>query len=623
MAIQDYLTLSHLRKAVATITQRISKTENELTRGFNQINSRITNLPQPDWNASEGNNGYIKNRTHYIEKGENVIINPQIFEADSSGKAQLFFSSDIHSTLLKAENVTITYNGEPFESSSFYGYFSADDWELNVSRYNGVNFTFFTESFPKYFVLGITINNVTAYKKLDSQYLDGALPSKGVKDYSESFNSNNMAIGEYSHAEGSFSIANGNCSHAENSSFAHGASSHSEGEEHSFSISISGEAGATTFTYTQNLVEDCTGTVARYYPSSLDICAYILVVSHDMVNKTITFESPLSYQAINNEYIGFYTGATGDYSHSEGGSTISSGMYSHSEGYSTKALGNSSHSEGSVTKAIGSYSHAEGNHTVAEGFDSHSEGMYTSAIGRASHVENGFVNDGNHGLSLIGDAGATTYTVNKIYGINPSRSLLHFYVSGSEVIGETFSSTGRLNTITLSNTLNKYNKVEAGRFWEVYGNIASGASSHAEGYLTEAAGDYSHSEGVHTIAAGLRQHVQGVHNVKDTQNKYAHIVGNGTDTNPSNAHTLDWSGNGWYAGKLTVGVSPTDDMDVATKQYVDNAVGSGGGSGGSSTLVGLTDTSVSSPTNGQVLMYNSSTGKWENTSLPIYNGGVS
>lgn len=37
-----------------------------------------------------------------------------------------------------------------------------------------------------------------------------------------------------------------------------------------------------------------------------------------------------------------------------------------------------------------------------------------------------------------------------------------------------------------------------------------------------------------------------------------------------------------------------------------------GGGGGSSTLSGLSDVSVSSPTNGQVLKYNSTTSKWEN-----------
>ena len=53
--------------------------------------------------------------------------------------------------------------------------------------------------------------------------------------------------------------------------------------------------------------------------------------------------------------------------------------------------------------------------------------------------------------------------------------------------------------------------------------------------------------------------------------KYVFIVGNGYEAGgTSNAHTLDWQGNGWYAGKLTVGSAPTNNMDVATKQYVDN-----------------------------------------------------
>ena len=54
-----------------------------------------------------------------------------------------------------------------------------------------------------------------------------------------------------------------------------------------------------------------------------------------------------------------------------------------------------------------------------------------------------------------------------------------------------------------------------------------------------------------------------------------------------------------------------------TNQYI-SALGknsSGGGGGGSSTLADLLDVAISSPTNGQVLMYNASTNKW-------YNGTV-
>ena len=94
---------------------------------------------------------------------------------------------------------------------------------------------------------------------------------------------------------------------------------------------------------------------------------------------------------------------------------------------------------------------------------------------------------------------------------------------------------------------------------------ASGTSSHAEGQDTTASGDISHAEGWDVIASGTGshaegygtkassgfQHVQGKYNIEDSSNTYAHIVGNGTAiTARSNAHTLDWSGNAWYAGSV-------------------------------------------------------------------------
>ena len=81
--------------------------------------------------------------------------------------------------------------------------------------------------------------------------------------------------------------------------------------------------------------------------------------------------------------------------------------------------------------------------------------------------------------------------------------------------------------------------------------IASGNYSHAEGGGSEATGIYSHAEGYMTRALGVSQHAQGKHNIEDSLSIYAHIVGNGTsDTNRSNAHTLDWSGNAWFAGTV-------------------------------------------------------------------------
>lgn len=104
--------------------------------------------------------------------------------------------------------------------------------------------------------------------------------------------------------------------------------------------------------------------------------------------------------------------------------------------------------------------------------------------------------------------------------------------------------------------------------------FATGDCSHAEGYLSQASGGYSHAEGASTLASSNYQHVQGKNNIEDANSVYAHIVGNGTaDDARSNAHTLDWSGNAWFAGDIRVGGSSYSDSNakvIATQEYVDN-----------------------------------------------------
>lgn len=125
--------------------------------------------------------------------------------------------------------------------------------------------------------------------------------------------------------------------------------------------------------------------------------------------------------------------------------------------------------------------------------------------------------------------------------------------------------TGSISVGRKADTLVGVNSVAIGAHLE-----ASGKYSIAEGYMTEASGNQSHAEGHATIAASTCQHVQGKYNIADNLNKYVHIIGNGTNTTRSNAHTVDWKGNGWYAGKLTQEGVPTNDKDLTTKKYVDD-----------------------------------------------------
>lgn len=186
------------------------------------------------------------------------------------------------------------------------------------------------------------------------------------------------------------------------------------------------------------------------------------------------------------------------------------GAFSSSFGLTCKASGDKSHAEGDGTTALGECSHAEGDNTTAVGDCSHAEGSGTQASGNCSHAEGGGT-----------------------------------VASGSKSHAEGTSTA------------------------------APGDSSHSEGKYTGAPGNCSHAEGYNTKASSDYQHVQGKFNIEDAANKYAHIVGNGEDSdNRANAHTLDWKGNAWYAGKLSQEGTPTEDKDLITKKYFDDGISS-------------------------------------------------
>ena len=197
------------------------------------------------------------------------------------------------------------------------------------------------------------------------------------------------------------------------------------------------------------------------------------------------------------------------------------GMGSSAIGGGVTASGNGSHAEGESTIASGNGSHAEGGGTTASGECSHAEGAYTTASGECSHAEG--------------------------YYTTASSNNSHAEGAFTKASGECSHAEGNSTT-------------------------ASGMSSHTEGDSTTASGDYSHAEGNNTRASSQYQHVQGKYNIEDKNKKYAHIVGNGEYNKRSNAHTLDWEGNAWYAGKLSQEGTPTEDKDLTTKKYVDDNI---------------------------------------------------
>lgn len=263
--------------------------------------------------------------------------------------------------------------------------------------------------------------------------------------------------------------------------------------------------------------------------------------------------------------IGIDTIASGDGSHAEGSTTTASGSNSHAEGSNTTASGYCSHAEGKYTEASGESSHVEGNNTEASGENSHAEGNSTTASGKYAHAE-------GDTTTASGDYGSHTE------GSNTIASGVGSHAEGSSTTASNYYSHAEGDSTTASGE----NSHSEGKYTTASGEsshaegdstTASAYCSHAEGNCTTASGENSHAEGASTIASSQNQHVQGKYNIEDLNGTYAHIVGNGEDGKNSNAHTLDWEGNAWFAGKLSQEGTPTEDKDLVTKKYVDdNAV---------------------------------------------------
>ena len=588
MSIFKYLTLSHLQKVLAALEVRFTGVENEIEE-INEINintsSRLNDiennipLPYDDLPNADFNNGIIGTSDLYA-RGDHrhpsdpskanvsdVLIKTNTIQYlptnDYNPATKLYVDTKCNEPVVGTGTITISGITASFTSltpsqvtvywsrkNPVYYYESLGQGTYNKRRYeliSVVNDGSFYD-FVFYGTDGSSDIYITTHiysSNSDATSFNGTVHSYPAGVVQSDWNENDTTDNDYilnkpaiKAGEGENSIIEGNMSQGNNAAI--------------YTIYITGEASATTFTYTTNdsLPSSLTGKMYTYVATINTGTNIInkLIKSIDAINNTISFNSYVTTtSALTNAEVKIfyrYTLAKGDYSHIEGSGNTALGKYSHAEGYITKAVGVYSHAEGSVSVAGGNYSHAEGSEGVAQGLCSHAEGDCSWAIGYCSHAE-----------------------------------------------------------------------------------------------------------GQHTIASGSSQHVQGKYNIEDTNSTYADIVGNGgADNTRSNAYTLDWNGNGWYAGKLTVSVGPTNNMDVATKYYVDTTKVSfndvltktnittytptanyhpatkkyvdDATAGITTNLSGLTDTIITSPSDGQILQYNLTTLKWENTSLPVYGGEV-
>lgn len=348
--------------------------------------------------------------------------------------------------------------------------------------------------------------------------------------YSFACGDRNTITGDYSTVSGLLNKAAGKCSHAEGQnseargegSFAGGLKSNATGVQslafgcdaqtlgaHSTATGFrttaqgmrSSAAGEKTIAYGNHSVAEGLSSIQfanELAPQDGELTKDKLTVANWNSNKFLAAYGQASHAEGKNTF------AFGNFSHTEGENTLAQGTHAHAEGYKNIASGQYAHVEGEEATAAGRSSHAEGGQTTAQGSHCHAEGYRTTAATHSGHAE---------GWCSI--AGTKTKASNQ----------------------NTHESVG-----------------------------ATGYFTHAEGNHSIAYGTASHAEGKGTIANGMAQHVQGKFNVADAEGanaQYAHIVGGGTsNTDRKNIHTLDWNGNAYFKGGLTLGETTLTETEL-------------------------------------------------------------
>ena len=224
--------------------------------------------------------------------------------------------------------------------------------------------------------------------------------------------------------------------------------------------------------------------------------------------------APVKFGAGKNSTVqGDGTTATGQNAHAEGTGSEAKGSGAHAEGLFTVASGYGSHAEGANTEATGDYSHAEGSVTVANRLGMHAEGKY-NLYDSAKYVDVVTSSRENFWNNMYA---ASEYTFDADTGYY---TLVNASLKSEAVIGLYHATSYQYKNGTITILKKPI-------------SLISGTNYNIE----------RHNSNLAANAKG----------------KYVHVVGNGDSSARSNAYTLDWDGNGWFAGDVFVGGASQDE----------------------------------------------------------------
>ena len=272
----------------------------------------------------------------------------------------------------------------------------------------------------------------------------------------------------------------------------------------------------------------------------------------------------------------FGTHADGEYSSASGWNSTASGGIANATGRETVASGYAATTEGHLTTASGRCAHAGGKESKAT-----AENAFAFGEGATSSGKNAFACGKNAKASntqafAIGNA-TEAYGSSSFAGGSGTKATASQAIAtgnGSEATGVNSFAHGIRAKSTSNTSFAIGEDTEAGGYYA----IASGYKTKALGTCTMAGGRDTEVKaeayaataiGRGTIANSRYQFVRGQYNKPDEPDpnksyigQYAEIVGNGTASAPENIYTLDWDGNGWFAGKVKVGGTGQDDENA-------------------------------------------------------------
>lgn len=409
----------------------------------------------------------------------------------------------------------------------------------------------------------------------------------GQNIHSEGVYNNSQGIG--SHIEGFGNTVNTSYGHTEGiKNTVYGIAGHTEGYGtyvtamggHAEGVMLNRNTSSDTYDVISDILDESSniGNIIIYDNGSTTKNVRQLIIENTPIINKDTYSQ---YYNKNSSYGPIVHGKGG---HSEGAGTIVESATGHAEGLITSV--NTGNSKGA---------HAEGILTKSQSYGSHTEGIGTYAVGIGGHAEG------------IGDLSMPNVT-----SIGGHTEGYHTHVNGN--YGHAEGQETQVNRIGghaegYKTTVNaNYGHAEGSN------NIVSGVAAHVGGTDSQAIGSNSFAHGLGIIVPNNNATAFGTYNIPPTTTNNIFMIGNGnSNSERSNALELDINGNLTIKQDITYnnGISLIDEIE-----RIWNAIRGGGGGGGSTTLAGLTDVDITNPTDGQILIYNATTGKWVNGNMP-------